>query len=65
LYVDLETNGPLGVAKEGVEWAKVVKRFTCKVGTHYVSYPTKWLFWKHFIGTHHLAMEQGKSIYLA
>jgi hypothetical protein len=60
-YVDLETNGPSRVAEEGVEWAKVGKRFTCKVGACDVSYMAKWLFWKHFVGTNHLAMEQGKS----
>jgi hypothetical protein len=61
LYVDLETNGPSRLAKEGVKWAKVGKRFTCKVSACDVFYMAKWLLWKHFVGTHHLAMEQGKS----
>jgi hypothetical protein len=62
LYVGFKTigpagiDGPLGVAKEGVDGAKVGKRFACKVGACDVSYAAKWLL----NGTHHLVMEQGK-----
>jgi hypothetical protein len=66
LYVGLKTigpagiDGPLGVAKEGVDGAKVGKSFAFKVGACDVSYATKWLLQRHLDGTHHLVMEQGK-----
>ncbi len=53
-------DGPLGVGKEGVDGAKVGKRFACKVGARDVSYAAKWLLQRHLDGTHHLVMEQGK-----
>jgi len=66
LYVGFKTigptriDGPLGVAKEAVDGAKVGKRFACKVGACDVSYAAKWLLQRHLNGIHHLVMEQGK-----
>ncbi len=44
-----------------VEWAKVRKRFTCKVGAYDIFYAAKWLLQRHLDGPHLLAMGQGKS----
>ncbi len=43
LVCKFKNNGPSWVAKEGVEWATVGKRFTCKVGACDVSYIAKYL----------------------